>query len=104
MTDLDQILTERRAAHGDFSEHARITQNLKAMAANGVNWRESRLTSVQREAIEMILHKVGRIVAGDPNHRDHWDDIAGYARLAADRTSQGLPVETLAAERAKGNP
>ena len=29
----------------------------------------------------MILHKIGRILAGDPNHKDHWVDIAGYANL-----------------------
>lgn len=29
----------------------------------------------------MILAKIARIVSGDPNHADHWDDIAGYALL-----------------------
>lgn len=33
----------------------------------------------------MIAHKIGRILNGDPNYRDSWDDIAGYAKLAADR-------------------
>ena len=31
----------------------------------------------------MIAHKIGRILAGDPNHIDHWLDIAGYATLVA---------------------
>lgn len=95
MTDIDEILSERAKAHGDFTEHARITQNMKAMARNGANWKESRLTSVQMEAIEMILHKIGRIVAGDPRHCDHWDDIAGYAKLASMRANQSptLPTE-----------
>jgi hypothetical protein len=35
--------------------------------------------------LEMIAHKIGRVLAGDPNHADHWDDIAGYARLVARR-------------------
>ena len=30
----------------------------------------------------MILHKIGRIVAGDEREVDHWQDIAGYATLA----------------------
>lgn len=44
-----------------------------------------KLDDVQRESLSMIFHKIGRILAGDPNFRDHWDDIAGYAKLAADR-------------------
>jgi hypothetical protein len=44
-----------------------------------------RLNDVQREAVEMILHKVGRIISGDPNVHDHWDDIAGYAKLVSER-------------------
>lgn len=39
----------------------------------------------QREAIEMICHKLARIVNGDPYYADSWTDIAGYAKLVADR-------------------
>jgi hypothetical protein len=28
-------------------------------------------------------HKIGRILAGNPDHKDHWDDIAGYTTLVA---------------------
>ena len=33
----------------------------------------------------MIFAKVGRILNGDPNYADSWIDIAGYAKLVADR-------------------
>jgi hypothetical protein len=33
----------------------------------------------------MIAHKIGRIVNGDPRYADSWVDIAGYAKLVADR-------------------
>jgi hypothetical protein len=33
----------------------------------------------------MIAHKIGRILNGDPDYIDSWDDIAGYAKLVADR-------------------
>lgn len=33
----------------------------------------------------MIAHKLGRIINGDPNYSDSWHDIAGYAKLVADR-------------------
>lgn len=39
----------------------------------------------QREALEMLQHKVGRILNGDPDYADSWRDIAGYAQLVADR-------------------
>jgi len=31
------------------------------------------------------LVKLSRIIYGNYNHVDHWDDIAGYALLVADR-------------------
>jgi hypothetical protein len=81
--DTREILAARGAVHGDFTDHARVTQNLKAMARNHTNF--DNLSADKREAVEMILHKIGRIICGNPDHRDHWVDIAGYATLSADR-------------------
>ena len=39
----------------------------------------------QVEALEMIAHKIGRIINGDHSYSDSWHDIAGYAKLVADR-------------------
>lgn len=102
--NIRSVLTERGAKHGDYTEQARITQNLKAMARNSVNWKEARLSSVETDAIEMILVKLGRILAGDPHHRDHWDDIAGYATLAADRAPQIKQPSIAAAPAQKTQP
>lgn len=33
----------------------------------------------------MIQHKIARILNGDPDYVDNWVDIAGYAKLVADR-------------------
>lgn len=77
--DLDQILRQREKQHGRFCDHAVITQSFKQIAHDSPGW--DRLTDTQREGVEMILHKLGRILAGDPNHHDHWDDIGGYARI-----------------------
>ena len=41
--------------------------------------------SRQAEAMDMIIHKIGRIINGNPDVVDHWLDIAGYAQLVADR-------------------
>jgi hypothetical protein len=78
-----QILAERAKTHGDYTDHADITQSLKAVMRRGPQWTE--LEPHERETLEMIAHKVGRILAGNPHFEDHWADIAGYARLSADR-------------------
>ena len=80
---MDAVLAERGKQHGNFTDHARCTQNLKETVMATPNWR--RLNHCPRESIEMILHKIGRIVCGNPNHKDHWDDIMGYAKLVSDR-------------------
>jgi hypothetical protein len=42
------------------------------------------MKSSQKESLEMIMHKVARILNGDPNYSDSWHDIAGYAKLIDD--------------------
>ena len=44
-----------------------------------------RLSPDKKEALEMIRHKIVRILNGDPEFHDSWHDIVGYAKLAADR-------------------
>ena len=81
MTDITSTLAERGSRYGPFEDHAAITQSIKrAIFAHG-----NLLADDQREALEMIAHKIGRIVNGDPNYADSWVDIAGYAKLVADR-------------------
>lgn len=81
--DIHALLDERAKTHGDYTVHAQITQDIKAVIFNGPSNRS--LLPHQRETLEMIAHKIGRICAGDPNVEDHWRDIAGYATLSADR-------------------
>lgn len=79
--DVQDLLTERGRTHGKYAEQAVITQQTKDL------WRKhpgfDKLTPVQRDVLEMVAHKVGRILAGNPNFKDHWDDIAGYSMLAS---------------------
>lgn len=82
-TQQQQLTAERGKVHGDFSDVAATAQTLKAVAKGSKNWQS--LSSTQREGVDMILHKVARILCGDPNHRDHWDDIAGYAHITSIR-------------------
>ena len=79
--DTITILEERGKTHGRDSEHAAITQLTKSLWKAHPGW--TRLTPSQCEALDMIAHKVGRVLAGNPHFQDHWDDIAGYAKLVA---------------------
>lgn len=80
---IDVILTERGKRYGNFEDHARITQAIKHEIRQGESYTSMEDDMV--EAIDMIAHKIGRIVNGDPRYADSWADIAGYAKLVADR-------------------
>ncbi len=79
MSNIDNTLNDRGSKYGSFSEHARITQNIKDAMKDSPNW--NLLTPSQKESLEMQAHKIGRILNGDPNYLDSWHDIIGYARL-----------------------
>ena len=85
MTDITTTLTQRGARYGAFKGHAEITQHLKAYYRDELAKRGKTMDADQYEAMDMIMHKIGRIVNGDPNYDDSWIDIAGYAQLVADR-------------------
>lgn len=85
MTDIDNTLKERGSRYGSFTGHAKITQDIKLAMLQG-NW--IFLAPDQKECLEMIAHKIGRILNGDPNYHDSWYDIVGYSKLVADRLAQ----------------
>lgn len=76
---IDATLEERGNRYGDFAGHAEVTQSLKRDMVDTPGWET--LSDAKRESLEMIVHKIGRILNGDPTYRDSWTDIAGYARL-----------------------
>ena len=82
---LVELLTARGTRYGPFVGHADVTQQLKHTIAVELGSRDKVLAVDQQEALDMICHKIGRIVNGDANYDDSWIDIAGYAQLVADR-------------------
>jgi len=82
-SEIEATLTERANRYGAFSEHARITQALKRAMVDSPNW--SALPDDMKEALEMVQHKVGRILNGDPTYQDSWVDIEGYTHLVTQR-------------------
>lgn len=86
MSDITQTLTERGQRYGKFKDHAAIAQELKrALYRHMDTVSKVEPDADQLEALEMICHKLARIVNGDPDYADSWVDIAGYAQLVADR-------------------
>jgi hypothetical protein len=83
--DVSKILSARGDRYGPFLGHAEVTMDLKRVIAKHLTKRGKRLADDQQEALDMICHKIGRIINGDPDYDDSWVDISGYAKLVADR-------------------
>lgn len=86
-SDVSSTLASRGKSHGDFQDNGKVMQHFKAIARQQDGWYA--LAPHQAEAIDMILHKLGRILCGNPNFADHWHDIAGYATLVENIITTG---------------
>ena len=81
----DETINERAQDFGKFKDGAALMQGMKRLVADHAAIHDKTFADDQWEALEMILHKIGRIVNGNPDKVDSWVDIAGYATLVADR-------------------
>jgi hypothetical protein len=68
--------------HGGMQCVGHVAQQLKdTMRYSGLHW--GRLDAGHQEALDMIAHKIARILSGaDPHDPQHWEDVAGYAQAA----------------------
>jgi hypothetical protein len=73
----EALLKEREETHGPYAIKCEIIMAIM----REIEGHRGGLDDMQNVSLDMIIHKMGRILAGDPNCKDHWDDIAGYARL-----------------------
>ena len=86
---MGELLHNRGREYGDFRTQGEIAQTLKNVVREFDGW--AKMAPHQREAIDMILHKISRIINGNPNFADSWVDIAGYAQITADRCPKPQP-------------
>jgi len=77
------LIKERNATHGSFSENARISQRIKEILRESDGWET--LLDHERESLDQIALKISRILSGK-SLSEHWEDIEGYARLTQERT------------------
>lgn len=82
LDSIDVTLEQRGSRYGKFISHAEISQRLKDDMRMCPKW--DKLPPNMKESLEMIAHKVGRILNGSPFYKDSWHDIVGYAKLVDD--------------------
>ena len=75
------IINERAKTHGLYKHTAAWSQSIKDMFRGSPNWQH--MNDGQKEALEMIAVKLARLLNGNPQFPDHWDDISGYGKLGA---------------------
>ena len=76
---IENILQDRGETYGEFNGQAMLSQGFKDNATKCDRWRT--MQTDKKEALEMIFSKIARIINGDPNYKDSWTDIIGYAKL-----------------------
>lgn len=86
--ETEALITERGSRYGKFKDGAEIMQSLKDTMRDVDGW--NNLTASQKEALDMIQHKIGRILNGDPTYDDSWKDISGYATLIVNELNGGV--------------
>lgn len=91
MSDIEKVLHERGKRYGEYPDHAMITQDIKRAIHSGRSW--DSCNPHMQETLDMIAHKIGRIVNGDPYYVDSWTDIVGYARLTEKELLGEPPVQ-----------
>lgn len=79
---IDVTLSERGSRYGRFKDGAEIMQHLKDYARSTPGW--NKMKPIQRESLDMIFHKIGRILNGDPDYADSWHDVCGFSKLVDD--------------------
>ena len=82
---VNTILQERALQYGTFVSLAKTAQEFKSVLYRELGSRNKRLADDQAESLDMILHKIARIINGNADHVHSWADIAGYAKLVAER-------------------
>ena len=80
---IDQVLKERGSRYGTFKDHAKISQGLQEVLWGHEKWKS--MPSDTRQALVVICDKMARALNGDPEYRDNFVDIIGYATLVLNR-------------------
>lgn len=91
-----QLLKERSSVHGAAPQQFRVAQVIKTLFRDYVT--EEKFNNIESymiatEALDMIAVKLSRIMVGKSDYQDHWDDIAGYAKIYSKYLDSTTPKE-----------
>lgn len=75
----EELLTTRATTHGSFAHNSRIGQHLRDFFRAQPGWAVANVRT--REVLDYVAGKLSRILSGQPDEPQHWEDIAGYATL-----------------------
>jgi hypothetical protein len=75
-----ELLSARQVTHGNFADNARYAQAIKALFQSSPTW--ATMPDIHREAMDFIASKFARILSGQADCLQHWEDVEGYAALA----------------------
>ena len=76
--NLNEVL-EQRSIYGSFKDKAAWIQETKYAMRNTPSW--PNISVAEKEALDNIVQKMGRILFGTIYHADNYTDISGYAQL-----------------------
>lgn len=89
--NLDETLKERGAEYGDYVAMSETIQAIKDLFRSNLAW--GTLHAGQREGLEMMATKIGRLLNGNPDNIDSWRDIAGYSTIVANNLDRMKKVK-----------
>lgn len=99
---IESVIASREQTHGDYRTQAALAQCLKRMLRETRNWEV--LDFYQAQSLEAFCDKVSRILNGDINEIDHWQDISGYATLVLKELTNDLKPQPAKAPTMKPDP
>jgi len=95
----NSAVPNRDHQHGGLDAVGITSQQIKDSMREGVNWKTNSLHPAAKESLDMIAHKIARVLSGNnPHDFQHWEDIAGYA-TAFMRTWSELHEEATVAKQ-----
>jgi hypothetical protein len=80
--EVNKILVEREKNYGNFCINSIVAQSLKDELRSTKNW--TFLSYDKKEALDMVMSKISRLLTGDPEHLDSWNDMIGYLTLVTE--------------------
>ena len=80
-----EVLKARSQRYGPYKVHAAAEQAIKRAMQSQPGWQN--LNDVQQSVLDMVVHKIARILNGSADHADNWIDIAGYSKQTKENIS-----------------